>query len=257
MAEIPLHYFRGRDGARLAYRELGAGRSGPDPRLSLHRHDPVPAGLRAHRGAWFRVILPDLRGHGASARPHDPGAYPPDVLADDGLALIGQLGLTGYDLGGYSLGGRTVIRMLARGATPGRAIVGGRGLEGISTPSGAAGGSVTSSPASAPSRPAPGTGDGRLDQGLRGRPGRAGPRARPRSPTHPVRNWPGSRIPTLVLTGTEDGHDTSAEALAARTRPTGSTPGCPAITPPPSPRRNSKRSMTGFLEGSSPDSPPR
>jgi hypothetical protein len=29
------------------------------------------------------------------------------VLADDGLALIGHLGLGGYDLGGYSLGGRT------------------------------------------------------------------------------------------------------------------------------------------------------
>ncbi|HEX9024436.1 MAG TPA: alpha/beta fold hydrolase, partial [Geobacteraceae bacterium] len=42
-----------------------------------------------------------------------------------------QLGLTGYDLGGYSLGGRTVVRMLVRGAAPGRAIVAGMGLEGI------------------------------------------------------------------------------------------------------------------------------
>jgi pimeloyl-ACP methyl ester carboxylesterase len=75
--------------------------------------------------------MPDLRGHGDSARSHDPAAYPPDVLADDGLALIGQLGLTDYDLGGYSLGARTVVRMLVRGATPGRAIVAGMGLEGI------------------------------------------------------------------------------------------------------------------------------
>ena len=81
------------------------------------------AGRIAGRG--YRVILPDLRGHGASARPHDAAAYPPDALADDGLALIEHLGLTGYDLGGYSLGGRTVIRILARGATPGRANVGG------------------------------------------------------------------------------------------------------------------------------------
>jgi 2-polyprenyl-6-methoxyphenol hydroxylase-like FAD-dependent oxidoreductase len=33
-----------------------------------------------------------------------------------------------YDLGGYSLGGRIVVRMLVRGATPGRAVVGGQGL---------------------------------------------------------------------------------------------------------------------------------
>ena len=29
----------------------------------------------------FRVIMPDLRGHGTSARPHEASAYPPDVLA--------------------------------------------------------------------------------------------------------------------------------------------------------------------------------
>ena len=38
--------------------------------------------------AGFRVIMPDLRAHGRSAKPHDAAAYPPDVLADDGLALI-------------------------------------------------------------------------------------------------------------------------------------------------------------------------
>jgi pimeloyl-ACP methyl ester carboxylesterase len=75
--------------------------------------------------------MPDLRGHGDSAKPHDAAAYPRDVLADDGLALIEQLGLTDYDLGGYSLGGRTTMRMLARGAKPRRAICAGMGLEGI------------------------------------------------------------------------------------------------------------------------------
>lgn len=70
-------------------------------------------------------------GHGHSARPHDPGSYPPDVLADDGLALIGWLGLDDYDLGGYSLGGRIVLRMLVRGARPARAIVAGQGLDAL------------------------------------------------------------------------------------------------------------------------------
>ncbi len=79
----------------------------------------------------FRVIMPDLRAHGESGKPHNPNAYPPDVLAEDGLALIAHLGLTDYDLGGYSLGGRTVVRMLVRGVTPDKVIISGMGLEGL------------------------------------------------------------------------------------------------------------------------------
>jgi pimeloyl-ACP methyl ester carboxylesterase len=76
-----------------------------------------------------RMILPDMRGHGESAHPDDQEAYPPDVLADDGLALLEHLGLTDYDLGGYSLGARVALRLLARGAQPGRAILAGQGLD--------------------------------------------------------------------------------------------------------------------------------
>ncbi|MGH7745084.1 MAG: hypothetical protein ACREQ5_09835 [Candidatus Dormibacteria bacterium] len=56
-------------------------------------------------------------------------SYPPDVLDDDGLALIDWLGLDDYDLGGYSLGERIVLRMLVRGARPARAIVVGQRLD--------------------------------------------------------------------------------------------------------------------------------
>jgi pimeloyl-ACP methyl ester carboxylesterase len=79
----------------------------------------------------YRVILPDLRGHGRSARPVGPDAYPRDVLADDALALLAHLGLTHYDLGGYSLGARTAVRLMARGARPGRLVIAGMGLQGI------------------------------------------------------------------------------------------------------------------------------
>ena len=68
------------------------------------------------RGGGFRVIMPDLRAHGQSAKPHDPAAYPPDILAKDDLALIAHLGLEDWDLGGYSLGARTAVRMLVRRA---------------------------------------------------------------------------------------------------------------------------------------------
>ncbi|MGH3263059.1 MAG: alpha/beta fold hydrolase, partial [Trebonia sp.] len=132
MTDLPVHHFQGCDGAELAYREMGKGR----PLVLIHGYFSTAtvnwvryghAAKIAARG--HRVIMPDLRGHGDSAKPHYAAAYPPDALADDGFALIGQLGLTDYDLGGYSLGGRTTVRMLALGAAPGRAVVAGVGLE--------------------------------------------------------------------------------------------------------------------------------
>jgi pimeloyl-ACP methyl ester carboxylesterase len=135
-ADLPPAFFPAGDGQRLAYREMGAGR----PLVLIHglfsngwtnwvRYGH--AELLAQAG--FRVILPDLRGHGHSAAPHDPAAYPRDILADDGEALIRHLALAqgGYDLAGYSLGGRTVARLLVRGARPGRAVVAGMGLAGL------------------------------------------------------------------------------------------------------------------------------
>jgi pimeloyl-ACP methyl ester carboxylesterase len=134
--------FPGRDGLELAYRTVGEG----PPVIMLHgftasglhflQHGPAAA-LASH---GYRVIVPDLRGHGDSSRPHDPAAYPPDVLADDGLALIDFLQLRDYDLGGYSLGGRIVLRMLARGARPARAIIGGQGLDALGGPTSRTGG---------------------------------------------------------------------------------------------------------------------
>ena len=47
------------------------------------------------------------------------------------MALIAHLRLTDYDLCGYSLGGRTVARMLVLGAKPRRAVIAGMGLEGL------------------------------------------------------------------------------------------------------------------------------
>ena len=82
-------------------------------------------------GRGFRVIMPDLRAHGHSAKPHDPASYPPDVLAHDGLALIRHLALEDYDLGGYSLGARTAARMVIMGARPRRLVISGMGLRGM------------------------------------------------------------------------------------------------------------------------------
>ena len=81
--------------------------------------------------AGFEVLMPDLRAHGASAAPHDPAAYPGDVLAHDLAALIAQLGLSDYDLAGFSLGARTSVRGVIGGLTPQRLVLGGMGLEGL------------------------------------------------------------------------------------------------------------------------------
>lgn len=135
--DFPVTYFKSHDGLDLAYREMGTGR----PVVLIHglfsngwvnwiRYGH--AQLLADAG--FRVIMPDLRGHGMSAAPHDAAYYPPDVLAADGETLVRHLGLGDYDLGGYSLGGRTVLRMLVRGAAPRKAILSGMGLDGILDP---------------------------------------------------------------------------------------------------------------------------
>ncbi len=132
--KLPVRFFRGLGGTKLAYREIGDGR----PLILIHglfsnaMVNWVQYGHAATIAArGHRVVMPDLRGHGDSAKPHDAADYPPDVLADDGLALIEHLELADYDLGGYSLGARTAIRMLVRGASPGRAIAAGMGLAGI------------------------------------------------------------------------------------------------------------------------------
>jgi pimeloyl-ACP methyl ester carboxylesterase len=128
------HLFNASDGAELVWYELGEGK----PVLLLHGlfSDADTNWIRfghaaAIAGQGHRVIMPDLRAHGRSAKPHDSSSYPPDILARDGLELIAKLGLTEYDLGGYSLGARTVVRMVALGAAPERLIVSGMGLQGL------------------------------------------------------------------------------------------------------------------------------
>ncbi|QMW24069.1 alpha/beta fold hydrolase [Sandaracinobacteroides saxicola] len=122
------------DGVSLAWQEMGTGR----PLLLLHglfssgatnwvRYGT--AGVLAEAG--YRVILPDFRGHGGSDAPTDPAAWPDDVLAMDIEAFVSHLGLGDFDLGGYSMGARTVARLLLRGMTPRRAILSGMGLGGL------------------------------------------------------------------------------------------------------------------------------
>lgn len=129
-----MNRFKSFDGADIAWTERGAGR----PVILLHGlfSSAATNWLRfgaadAVAAAGFRVILPDHRAHGHSTAPHEAAAYPPDVLAMDVEALVRHLGLTDFDLGGYSMGARATVRCLVRGMRPRRAVLGGMGLAGI------------------------------------------------------------------------------------------------------------------------------
>src|SRR3546814_17096632 len=121
--EVSTRYFNAADGVELAWHEMGEGRSVIliHGLFSTAHTNWVKYGAAAEVASrGFRVIMPDLRGHGLSAKPHDAASSPTDVTADAGLALPRHLGLAAreYDLGGYSLGARPTQRMRIRGPSP-------------------------------------------------------------------------------------------------------------------------------------------
>jgi pimeloyl-ACP methyl ester carboxylesterase len=259
MTETALRHFHGRDGVRLAYRELGQGRA----LVLIHGYTGhasmawLQSGIAARVAAHgYRVIMPDLRGHGDSDRPHDPAAYPPDVLAEDGLALIAHLGLTDYDLGGYSLGGRTVVRMLARGAAPSRAFVGGQGLEAILHTAGRGGHyrhALTGSGSFQPGSPEQAIVDWVTASG--GDPVALALVLDTFTDT-PPEALADITVPVLVLTGVQDGHHATAAALAGAL-PAGQHVTLPgghggAVRTP-----EFEAAVTGFLGGQDPAGPAR
>jgi 3-oxoadipate enol-lactonase/4-carboxymuconolactone decarboxylase len=66
---------------------------------SLHVWDEQAAALAAR----FRVVRPDLRGHGLTAVP--PGPYTIETMARDVLAVLDALGIARAHVGGLSIGG--------------------------------------------------------------------------------------------------------------------------------------------------------
>lgn len=65
-----------------------------------------PGWLRTLGDAGYRVIAIDNRGHGKSAKPHDPDAYHPTSMAGDAAALLDHLGIPDAHVMGYSMGAR-------------------------------------------------------------------------------------------------------------------------------------------------------
>ncbi|GAA4015867.1 alpha/beta fold hydrolase [Sphingomonas swuensis] len=131
---ISTHHWIASDGVDLVWHETGEGR----PVVLVHGlfSDAQMNWIKfGHAGqlaaAGFRVIMPDLRAHGASGKPHDPARYPAGILGRDLVELVAKLGLDDYDLGGFSLGSRTSVHGVAQGLIPRRLILAGMGLEGL------------------------------------------------------------------------------------------------------------------------------
>jgi pimeloyl-ACP methyl ester carboxylesterase len=60
----------------------------------------------------FMVVVPDLRGHGRSDKPHDPAAYGARFV-DDLVALLDRLKIQRAHVAGYSMGGGIGLRLVA------------------------------------------------------------------------------------------------------------------------------------------------
>jgi pimeloyl-ACP methyl ester carboxylesterase len=132
LMNVTTHHWTTSDGIQLAWREVGEGR----PVILLHglfsdaQMNWIKFGHAERVAAeGFRVIMPDLRAHGLSGKPHEQVHYPQLVLVRDLRELVEHLGLTDFDLGGFSLGARTTIEAVIGGVRPRRAILAGTGLD--------------------------------------------------------------------------------------------------------------------------------
>lgn len=100
------------DGRQLHYREAGAGQ----PLVLLHgwsMSSAVFQEVMAQLAGDYRVLVPDLAGHGAS----DPtrSEFSLDALAADLENWLQQLEIDTIDLLGWSLGGQVALQLTRRG----------------------------------------------------------------------------------------------------------------------------------------------
>jgi len=90
---------------------------GPGPAVVLLHGFPLSSAMWKEQvtgiGSIYRLIIPDLRGHGDSPAPD--GVYTMDEMADDVIELLDTLGLDApVVVGGLSMGGYVALSLVAR-----------------------------------------------------------------------------------------------------------------------------------------------
>jgi pimeloyl-ACP methyl ester carboxylesterase len=124
--------FRSLDDVEIAYYSWGPATGRP---LVLHhgfisnaQHSWEERGVVAALvSAGHRVVALDARGHGRSAKPHDPRLYGEARMADDLSRLLDVLGAPVVDLAGYSMGAVVALIAAVRDSRIGRLAIGGVG----------------------------------------------------------------------------------------------------------------------------------
>ena len=90
---------------------------GPGPAVVLLHGFPLSNAMWKEQltgvGSMYRIIAPDLRGHGDSPAPD--GVYTIDEMADDVIELLDRLGLSvPVVVGGLSMGGYVALSLVVR-----------------------------------------------------------------------------------------------------------------------------------------------
>jgi pimeloyl-ACP methyl ester carboxylesterase len=129
------------DGIDIGFLDEGEG----DPVVLVHGFASTAEVNWLHPGwvatltkAGRRVVALDNRGHGASSKLYDPGAYHSARMAEDVGALIDHLDLAQADVMGYSMGARiTAFLALGHPERVRHVVLGGLGIhliEGVGLP---------------------------------------------------------------------------------------------------------------------------
>jgi pimeloyl-ACP methyl ester carboxylesterase len=130
VSDLTYDSFTSHDGLPIAYRVNGSGR----PVVLIHGYSVTstvnfathytrredgqmqatagPTIESALLDAGFQAVMFDLRGHGHSAKPHDPSRYSMDAHVGDVTALVEHLSLDRPAVVGYSLGAMIAGRLL-------------------------------------------------------------------------------------------------------------------------------------------------
>jgi pimeloyl-ACP methyl ester carboxylesterase len=112
------YFATAQDGVRIAYEIAGEGKRTivlvhgfASDRVQNWR---APGWYETLTGAGLSIVALDCRGHGESGKPHDPGFYGHEKMAEDVIAVMDDAAIGEAVLMGYSMGGYIAMSLLLR-----------------------------------------------------------------------------------------------------------------------------------------------